>query len=132
MLSQFVSIERWPCETSEVYFRRRMRAVSNLVHRHGSWGTQHAARVCSWAEHLERPRNQSSLAAILYNWHGARWLEDRRLNPNIGGVLRPGTRSNSGFLHARWDEAISKARRACRCLLDGRVGSRQATVIVLH
>jgi hypothetical protein len=110
MLSQFVAIQRLPCETLVTYCRRRQRAVSNLACQQGSWGTQHAVRVSNWAEHLERPRNHGSLAAMLFTWHGAAWLEDRRLSPDVGGVLRPGTRSNSGFLHARWDEALMKAR----------------------
>ena len=110
MLSHFLVVERWPCETLEVFYRRRMRSAANLAHRLGDWGTQHAVRVCNWAEHLERPHNHNSLAAILFKWHGASWLQNRRLNPDVGGALRPGTRSSSGFLHARWDEALNKAR----------------------
>ena len=110
MLSQFLVLERWPCETLEAFCRRRMRAAASLAHQQGDWGTRHAIRVCNWSDHLERPRNHQSLAAMLYNWHGASWLEERRLNPDIGGVLRPGTRTSSGFLHARWDEAVIKAR----------------------
>ena len=110
MLLQFVGIERRPCETLEVSFRRRMRAAANLAHQQGDWGTHHAIRVCNWAEHLERARNHHSLASMFFNWHGASWLEERRLDPEVGGVLRPGTRSSSGLFHARWDEALSKAR----------------------
>ena len=110
MLSPFLSTERWPCETLEGYCRRRLRAVSNLAHRQGDWGTQHAIRLCHWADHLERSRNQRSIAAIMYDWHDAAWLEQRRLDPHIGGSLHPGTRCSSGFLHARWDESVSKAR----------------------
>ena len=70
----------------------------------------HAKRVSDWAEHLERPRNHASLASILYHWHGADWLENRRLHPDFGGPLRPGTRAASGFLCARWDESVLKVR----------------------
>lgn len=38
------------------------------------------------------------------------WLEERRLSPHVGRVLRPGTRSSSGFLHVRWDESLAEAR----------------------
>ena len=114
MLSHFLKIERWPCETLENCYRRRMRTAANLAHRQGDWGTQHAICVCNCAEHHERPQNRHSLAAMLYNWHGASWLENCRLSPYVGGVLRPGTRSYSGFLHTRWDEAVNKARSKLR------------------
>ena len=110
MLSQFLALERWPLEPLESYYRRRMRAVSNLVRQQGGWGTQHAIRACNWADHLERPQNQRSLAAILYNHHNAAWLEERRLSPDTGGALRPGTRAESGYFHARWDEALIKTK----------------------
>ena len=110
MLRQFLSLERWPCETLECYCRRRMRAAADLARQQGDWGMRHAMRVCSWAEHLDRPRNYESLASLLFRWHGASWLEDRRLDPNIGGSLRPGTRTQSGYLNVRWDESIAKAQ----------------------
>ena len=112
MLVQFLSLERWPCEPLGVFCQRRMRAAATMANLQGDWGREHAKRICSWAEHLERPRNHSSLASILYRWHGADWLEDRRLNPDIGGPLRPGTRAASGFFCVRWDESVLKARSA--------------------
>ena len=110
MVVQFLSLERWPCDSLDVYCRRRMRAASMLAKSQGDWGVLHAKRVCNWAEHLERERNYFSLASLLYRWYGAKWLEDRRLSPDFGGPLRPGTRAESGFLCARWDESVSKAR----------------------
>ena len=110
MLIQFLSVERWPCESLEDYFRRRMRAAADLARQQGDWGTQHAKRVCCWAEHLERPRNRDSVASMLFQWHNAAWLEERRLDSSVGGSLRPGTRSQSGFLNTRWDESVSKAQ----------------------
>ena len=112
MLVHFLHIERWPCETTEAFCRRRYRAAANLARQQGDWNTEHARRVCSWAEHLERPRNQASLAALFFAWHDASWLEGRRSDPFVGGPLRPGTRTSSGFLCARWDESIQKARDA--------------------
>ena len=90
-----------------------MRAAADLAKQQGSWGTRHATRVCGWAEDLERPRNNESLASLLFRWHDAAWLEERRLDPAVGGSLRPGTRAQSGYLNARWDESVHKAR----CLL---------------
>ena len=106
----FLPIERWPCETIEVFCRRRFRAAATLAYRQGDWGIEHARRICNWADHLNRERNGGSLAALLFEWHGASWLQYRRLDPEIGGSLRPGTRAASGIIHARWDESIAKAR----------------------
>ena len=111
MLSQFLALERSPSEPLESYYTRRMRAVANLAHQQGDWGTQHAIRVCNWADHLERPQDQKSLAALMHTYHDAAWLEGRRLNPDIGGASRPGTRAQSGYFNARWDESVLKARK---------------------
>ncbi len=78
----------------------------------GDWGTLHARRVTEWAAHLGRPRNHESLASMFFRWHGADWLEGRRRDPDVGGPSRPGTRIASGFLCARWDESVKKAKLA--------------------
>ena len=114
MISQFFRLERMPLEDAAKYNRRRMRAISNLVRQHGSWGQLHARRVVSWAAHLERPRNSKSLAAILYSWHGSRWLDERRRGPEFGGAGRPGTRACSGPVVARWDDGVINAKLELR------------------
>ena len=112
MVSQFLSVERWPCEPLEVFHRRRLRAAATLAKQQGDWGTLHARRVTEWAAHLGRPRNHESLASMFFRWHGADWLEGRRRDPDVGGPSRPGTRIASGFLCARWDESVKKAKLA--------------------
>ena len=107
MLSHFLKVERTLGEELAVYNRRRMRLIANLARAQGSWGSDHAERILSWAAHLERPRNTHSLAAKLYAWHGPMWLQERRLQ---SGVMRPATRISSGFLPKRWDESIQDAR----------------------
>ena len=92
------------CECSQTI------GILRFAHQLGEWGTQHAIRVCNWALNLERPRNQLFIAAALYNWHDAAWLEERKLSPDIGGILRPGTQSSNGFVHVRWDESLIRAR----------------------
>ena len=86
-----------------------MRFVASIARYHGAWGTQHAQRVVTWAEHLKRPRNHYSPAARLYCWRDATWLQQRRLDPLIGGAARPGTRATSGPIHRRWDESVDIA-----------------------
>ena len=114
MLSQFFRIERLPLEDADKYHRRRMRAISNLARQHGTWGQSHAQRVVSWAAHLERPRNSKSPAAIFHAWHGSSWLDCRRRDPDVGGVGRPGTRSASGPVVARWEDGVINARMELR------------------
>ena len=107
---QFVHLERWPEEPLDTYNKRRFRAAADFSKQHGDWGTAHASRVCSWADHLERSRNASSLAARFYSWHTPDWLQSRRDDPDIGGHARPGTRASSGPVPTRWDESVVKAR----------------------
>ena len=106
MLAHFVRVERLPYEDLANYNRRRMRIIGNLARSNGAWGVDHAKRISSWAEHLERPRNISSLAAQVYAWHGAAWLQERR---ESSGVMRPETRIAAGFMPKRWDESVEDA-----------------------
>ena len=119
MLAQFFKLEKWPTEDLQMYYRRRMRAVSTFLRQHGTWGSQYAARLLDWAAHLERSRNKSSLAAQLYGWRNERRLQERRRDPDIGGASRPGTRSGSGPVHRRWDESVENASDfLASCLLS--------------
>ena len=96
-----------PQEELSNFHRRRMRIVGNLARQQGLWGTDHARRVVSWAEHLQRPHNSSSLAAHFFQWHGPEWLQQRRID---SGVMRPLTRAMAGYMPKRRDEAIADAR----------------------
>ena len=107
MLSFFVKVERFPDEELGSYNRRRMRNIAGVAKLHGEWGAEHARRVVTWAQHLKRPSNHSSLASKLYLWRGPSWLQQRRLD---SGVMRPGTRAMPGYLPRRWDEAVEEAR----------------------
>ena len=109
MLSYFINLQRSPLEDDDTYFRRRMRFVANVARLSGAWGTEHAQRIVSWAEHLRRPRNHHSLAGRLYSWRNETWLQQRRLDPHVGGTARPGTRVASGPVHRRWDESVEVA-----------------------
>ena len=108
MLANFISVERLPDEEPASYSRRRHRCISSLARQQGTWGAEHATRIVHWAEHLERPRNKSSLAAILYSWRGPTWLQQRR---EESGIMRPQTRASPGFLPKRWGESVNDARQ---------------------
>ena len=113
MVVQFLRLERQPEEPLSTYNQRRYRAAAAIADQQGDWGTAHAKRICAWADHLRRPRNASSLAAMFFAWHPAEWLQARRDDPHIGGAARPGTREHSGPVPARWDESLAKALAAC-------------------
>ena len=85
-----------------------------MARQHGTWGHLHAKRVVAWADHLSRPRNSYSLASMLFTWHDAAWLQTRRLDSDVGGHRRPGTRAQSGPVCARWDESVELARDSLR------------------
>ena len=77
-----------PLEALPNFHRRRMRIVGNLARQQGLWVTDHAMRVVSWAEHLQRLHNSSALAARFFQWHRPEWLQQRRIDS--GGVgMRP-------------------------------------------
>ena len=109
MLGQFLQLERSPLEDCDKYHRRRMRLVSSVARSQGLWGDAHAQRVIDWAQHLTRLMNHTSLASSLYRWHGQKWLNNRRLDPLVGGTNRPGTRDSSGPMYRRLDETVSDA-----------------------
>ena len=92
MLSYFLHLERLSSDDDRSYHRRRMRVVAGVARQYGVWGDDHAQRIVDWAEHLKRPRNKSSLASLLYSWHNADWLQQRRRDPLIGQSQRLGTR----------------------------------------
>ena len=110
MLSYFLHVQRWPDESLNSWHRRRMRQVANAANESGNWGRDHAQRVLTWSDHLQRERNNGSLAAALFCWHDHHWLEARRLDPGTGGPFRPGTRASPGPVVKRWDEALQDAR----------------------
>ena len=109
MLSQFLYLERLPTDDDRSYHRRRMRTVASVARQYGVWGEDHARRVVTWAQHLQRPRNGTSLASILFRWHTAEWLQRRRRDALIGQNSRLGTRLCSGPLFRRWDESVTVA-----------------------
>ena len=111
MVAYFIHIQRLPSETLQSWHRRRMRKVAEIARQQGTWGTLHAQRVIDWSEHLQRERNAQSLAANLYSWHDHVWLQNRRLDPEVGtGAMRPGTRALPGPVMKRWDEALADAK----------------------
>ena len=112
MLAHFVRVERRTEEDDATFHRRRMRVIAGLAREQGLWGRAHAERVVAWSKHLRRPRNGHSLAAKLYCWHDANWLQARRRDNDIGGVDRPGTRLSSGPVPIRWDESVNRASEA--------------------
>ena len=114
MLSHFLHLERFPFEDDRAFHRRRMRLIAGVARQHGVWGEDHARRIVDWSEHLSRARNNTSISSLLYMWHNADWLQQRRRDPLIGQSQRPGTRHCSGPVYRRWDESLMLAKQHCR------------------
>ena len=94
-------------ESPEVFVRRRNRVSAAEARRMGSWSLRHCKRVLSWRDHLLRPANSRSWAALLYQFRGFEWLLQRR-SQNSGGLLagRTGTRIASGNVSTRCHDGI--------------------------
>ena len=86
-----------------------MRVVADVARQHGVLGEDHAQRIVEWADHLNRKRNERSVASLLFSWHDADWLQQRRCDPLIGRSQRLGTRFCSGPFSRRWDESVDAA-----------------------
>jgi len=85
--------------------RLRARETSKLQREMGKWSASWAASVVNWSEHLQRERNSETWAAQLMPLRSPGELERRRAEYG-----RPNTRAQSGWIHARWFEAVENAR----------------------
>ena len=65
-----------------------------------------------WRDHLERPRNGHSWAAILLHHRGLDWLMQQRALHH-GGLYagRTGTRIAAGGVATRWHDGVRYAER---------------------
>ena len=99
-------------ETPEFFVRRRNRLAAAEARSMGTWSHRHCKRVLSWRDHLLRPANSHSWAAILLNFHGFEWLLQKR-SENQGGLLagRTGTRAASGNVFTRWHDGLVYAAK---------------------
>ena len=101
-------------EAPDEYIRRRNRLVGARCREAGLWSTRHCKRVVAWHDHLKRPQNHHSWAAVLYEHRGFQWLLERRSIYASGllGVLggRTGTRVHAGNVATRWHDGVRFAK----------------------
>ena len=92
-------------ETVPEFALRRKRFASQLQEEMGAWSVRWARQVVRWYGHIQRDPNWSWPSQLLAV-RSADELAERRA---IWG--RPRTRTNAGFLCARWVEAVQEATR---------------------
>ena len=99
-------------EAPDRYIRRRNRLATVECLRMGTWSYRHCKRILNWRDHLERPANAASWAAILLHFRGFEWLMARR-SQHQGGLLggRTGTRVASGNVSTRWHDGVLYAEQ---------------------
>ena len=118
MIASILRPQMRPDDSPESFVRRRNRLASAEVQRMGSWSMRHCKRVISWRDHLLRPANSRSWAAMLLHFKGFEWLVQKR-SQHKGGLLagRTGTRVTSGNVSTRWHDGLAYAAQqlACRC-----------------
>ena len=97
-------------EPLERFLRRRRRVAAAFCQQHGLWSERHCQRILRWRDHLERPRNGHSWAAILLHHRGLDWLMEQR-SLHQGGIFagRTGTRVAAGFVATRWHDGVRYA-----------------------
>ena len=78
MLASLMRIPMLPGERPEIFARRRNRTVSARCKENGLWSIDHCRRVTEWRDHILRPANANSWAAMLYEYRGSQWPMKRR------------------------------------------------------
>ena len=91
-------------ESVDTYVRRRGTQTSALQGKMGRWSDLWPKSVLGWSEHLERPRNADTWAAMVSSIRPPTELEQRRWE--LGKVQ---TRRSSGWIRKRWFEAVRDA-----------------------
>ena len=93
------------------YVRRRNRQATTIMGQRGRWSMKHCKRVVAWNEHLHRPRNGNSWAAVLLKFRDSKWLETQRLLNSTGSESRTCTRAARGFVAMRWQDGVKIAEQ---------------------
>ena len=78
MMAVAVRTPRWPGEPDNEYARRRATIAGAACRSAGLWSQRWAHRVLAWAEHLQRPRNGATWAAVTYAYRDQAWRARRR------------------------------------------------------
>ena len=92
-------------DTEEIddFVRRRGRTVAALQREHGCWSNLWVRLLRSWRDHLGRPANRYTWAAIVEGIMTPADLELRRVHSGHRGT---GTRALPGFIRKRWYESV--------------------------
>ena len=115
MVASIQRVARTAGESPAGYVRRRNRLATSQIGRlGGAWSATHCRRVLEWDAHCRRPRNGSSWAAMLLDYHSETWLNDRRLECQRDSQSRLDSRACRGAPAPRWHEGVNYAKAAMR------------------
>ena len=99
-----------PGEAPAEYVRRRHILSAKRCKESGLWSVRHCTRVIAWRDHITRPANRHSWAALLLEFRGLQWLAERRsaFSSGLLGILagRTGTRVAAGNVATRWHDGV--------------------------
>eukprot|EP00449_Zooxanthella_nutricula_P016921 CAMPEP_0198530264 /NCGR_PEP_ID=MMETSP1462-20131121/26250_1 /TAXON_ID=1333877 /ORGANISM="Brandtodinium nutriculum, Strain RCC3387" /LENGTH=226 /DNA_ID=CAMNT_0044260135 /DNA_START=17 /DNA_END=697 /DNA_ORIENTATION=- len=117
MTSIVMGVRRMEGEDPGEFVRRRHhREAGRIIARTGSWASRWAKRVVEWDQHVARPRNGATWAAVLRPYRDEAWLQRRRAE--VGSARASGgrllIRANSGFVATRWHAGVVAAAEHLR------------------
>ena len=110
MVASIQRVQKIHGEDPESFMRRRNRAATAQIELSGAWRTQHCRRVLAWDAHCRRPANSKTWAAKLLDFHGERWLNERRAECQRDAQSRLDSRICRGAPAARWHDGVKYAK----------------------
>ena len=97
-------------EPMESWARRRSRSAGALARAEGLWSARHRQRTQDWLQHLRRPQNSDSPAAVLLAYRGSSWRASRRIamgsNASTAGRLASRVLTH---VHPRWEDSVAES-----------------------
>ena len=106
MMAAMLRAPRRPGENGADHCRRRNQEAATACRRHGRWSAFWFRRALDWDAHLQRGHNHASWPVLLRAFHGADWLDDRRITQIAHGMRGTDTRVARGRPAMRWHDGV--------------------------
>ena len=109
-VASLLHVPRHPGEEGVEYCKRRNRSAGLFCKTIGLWSHRWYRRSLTWHAHLLRPLNRHTWSALLVQYRGKQWLQERRSN-FVGSCTagRTKTRSFLGPPCVRWHDGVDFA-----------------------
>ena len=111
MVASIQRVQKVRGELPADFVKRRNRAATLQIRESGAWSKKHCQRVLDWDAHCRRPANSKSWASKMLDFHGEKWLNDRRAACQRDAQSRIDSRICRGAPATRWHEGIRYAKR---------------------